>query len=313
MNLKPARFQYESKTGTGLLIGEATREKSRYSDYWELTKPRLSMLSVITAIVGYLAALPVREPGVLASLIIGTSLAAGGAAALNQWAERVADAKMVRTRGRPIPAGLVTPEAALIFGLFLCLAGDLLLVAGVNILAASLALATQAAYLLAYTPLKKHTPWCIEVGAIPGALPPLIGWAAAESGISTLGWILFAILLFWQIPHFMALAWTYRKDYARAGFPMGSVTDPSGNGIARQSFIFTILLFGCSLLPALLGFTTIFYTSLAIVTGLWFLYAATRFLFTQDRDRAARKLFLASIAYLPILLGGLVLDRLLLY
>ncbi len=312
MNLKPASFQYESKTETGILLGDAVREKSRYSDYWELTKPRLSMLSVITAIVGYLAALPVREPGVLASLIFGTSLAAGGAAALNQWMERVADAKMVRTQGRPIPSGMVTPEAALIFGLILCLAGDVLLFAGVNLLAALLALVTQVAYLLAYTPLKKHTPWCLEVGAIPGALPPLIGWAAAESGISTLGWILFAILLFWQIPHFMALAWTYRKDYARAGFPMGSVIDPSGNRIARQSFLFTLLLFVGSMMPALLGFTTMFYTVLAMVTGTWFLLAATRFLFSNDREWAARKLFLASIAYLPILLGGLVLDRLLL-
>ncbi len=312
MHLKPANFDLESKTQTGLLMGESVREKSRYLDYWELTKPRLSMLSVITAIVGYLAALPTRDPGVLTTLIFGTSLAAGGAAALNQWMERVADAKMVRTRGRPLPAGLVTPEAALVFGLVLCLSGDLLLYVGVNGLAALLAVITQVAYLLAYTPLKKLTPWCTEVGAIPGALPPLIGWAAAESGISTLGWILFAILLFWQIPHFMALAWTFRKDYAQAGFPMGSVIDPSGRRIARQSFLFTSLLFACSLLPAFLGFTTVFYTCLATVLGLWFLFAATRFLLAIDRGKAARRLFLASIAYLPILLGGLVLDRLLL-
>ena len=312
MNLKPARFQYESKTETGLLLGESVREKSRYLDYWELTKPRLTMLSVITAIVGYLAALPIRDSSVLTILIIGTSLAAGGAAALNQWMERAADAKMVRTRGRPIPTGQVTPEAALVFGLILCLSGDLLLYAGVNWLAALLALVTQIAYLLAYTPLKKLTPWCTEVGAIPGALPPLIGWAAAESGISTLGWILFAILLFWQIPHFMALAWTFRDDYAKAGFRMGSVVDPTGGRIARQAFIFTLLLTASSFLPAFFGFTTIFYTSLAAVLGLWFLFTATRFLLAIDRELAARKLFWASIAYLPILLGGLVFDRLLL-
>lgn len=312
MSSKQASYRFNSKAQAGVLIGETVERKSVLLEYFELTKPRLSMLSVITAIVGYLAALPDRNALVMMSLVLGTSLAAGGAAALNQWMEREADARMVRTRQRPLPAGTVSPVMALALGLVLCFAGDVLLLIGVNWLAALLAAITQISYLIAYTPLKQRTPWCTEVGAIPGALPPLIGWAGAEGGISALGWILFAILLFWQIPHFMALAWTYRKDYEQGGFPMGSVVDPSGKRIARESFGCTLLLMAVSLLPFVLGFTTLFYAVVAGICGLWFLHRSVKFLSPADRSPAARKLFTASIAYLPIVLGALVIDRILL-
>lgn len=302
----------EAKSPASTLTDSAAGSKSHFLEYWELTKPRLSLLSVITAIVGYLAALPTRESWVLLAVICGTSLAAGGAAVLNQWMERQADAQMVRTKRRPIPSGTVSPDAALLYGLLLCALGDFVLWFWANWLAATLAVLTQVSYLLIYTPLKKHTPWCTHAGALPGALPPLIGWAAAEGRISPLGWILFAILLFWQIPHFMSLAWTYRRDYASAGFPMTSVLDPSGRGISLQSLLFTGLLILSSLLPSLCGYTTFFYTLVAFAAGAWILFHAVRFLDDGVRDRFARSLFVTSIAYLPILLSALVVDRILL-
>ena len=309
MSQYSCRYQFEAETRTPVVSDSLVASKSTALEFWELTKPRLSLLSVITAIVGYLAALPNREPLVLVGLIFGTSLAAGGVGALNQFMEREADSKMARTRGRPIPSGSLTADAALVFGLILCTAGNLALWLCVNLLSAWLAVFTQIAYLLAYTPLKKRTPWCTHLGAVPGAIPPLIGWAAAEGTISTLGWILFFILLFWQIPHFMAIAWTYRNDYARAGFPIASVTDPTGSVISWQSLVTTILLVTCSLLPTAFQFTSLFYAVIAAITGTWFLYYSLLFLSRNNRDHAARKLFFVSIAYLPILLGILVVDR----
>ncbi|AWT59402.1 MAG: Protoheme IX farnesyltransferase [Candidatus Moanabacter tarae] len=309
MTERPCRYQFEAETRTPVVSSSIVASKSTALEFWELTKPRLSLLAVITAIVGYLTALPNREPIVLVALIFGTSLAAGGVGALNQFMEREADSRMARTRGRPIPSGSLTPDTALFFGLILCGAGNIALWLCVNQLSALLAVLTQITYLLAYTPLKKRTPWCTHVGAIPGSIPPLIGWAAAEGTISTLGWILFSILLFWQIPHFMAIAWTYRDDYSRAGFPIASVTDPTGTVVSLQSLVTTILLVTCSLLPTALQFTSIFYSIIAIISGIWFLYYSICFLSRNNRDRAARRLFIVSIAYLPILLGALVVDR----
>ena len=191
--------------------------KGKLNAYYELTKPRLSMLSVFTATVGYLVARPDFELLLLLALVAGTALAAGSAAALNQWIEREIDARMKRTRSRPLPSGQTEPKEALIYGLILGLAGCLLLWIGVNTLAALLALATLLSYLLLYTPLKQKGPWSTEIGTIPGALPPLIGWAAAEGQITPLGWILFALLITWQMPHFMAIAWLFREDYKQAG------------------------------------------------------------------------------------------------
>jgi protoheme IX farnesyltransferase len=281
---------------------------ARLTDFYELTKPRLSFLSVVTAIVGYLAANPGRDLTVLISLLAGTSLAAGGAAVLNQWLERESDAKMVRTRDRAIPAGRIAPTHAFIYGFVLSVLGCFLLFSGANALAGLLTAATIVSYVLLYTPLKKVTTWNTLIGAIPGALPPLIGWSAAEGNISTLGWILFAILFLWQMPHFFAIAWTHRKDYAAGGFVMLSNADKTGQKVARQAFAFSIALVISTLLPLILGYTTWFYGAVAIVGGIYILRPSIAFLDVNKRDVAARKLFFASIFYLPALLMPLVID-----
>lgn len=282
--------------------------RKRIEDFYELTKPRLSFLSVVTAIVGYLSANPSRDFGVLISLLFGTSLAAGGAAVLNQWIERDADAKMARTRERAIPAGRVHPLHALVYGLGLSIIGSLILYIGANSLAGTLTAITIATYVFLYTPLKRLTTWNTIIGAIPGALPPLIGWAAAEGQISTLGWILFAILFLWQIPHFFAIAWTYREDYAKGGFVMLSNADENGHKVALQSFAFCIALIISTLLPVIIGKASWIYGIIAIIAGIYILRPAINFLNIRQRDTAARKLFFASIFYLPVLLLPLVLD-----
>lgn len=287
---------------------QALTLKSRITDYYELTKPRLSFLSVITAIVGYLSADPTRDLGVLLSLLFGTSLAAGGAAVLNQWLERDADAKMVRTRERPIPAGRIAPLHALLYGLALSFVGCGILFTGANALAAFLTAATVVSYVLLYTPLKRLTTWNTIIGAVPGALPPLIGWAAAEGTISTLGWILFAILFLWQMPHFFAIAWTHRKDYAQGGFVMLSNADSSGRKVAVQSFAFCLALVFSTLLPVFLGYASWVFGIFALIMGIYMLRPAIAFLTAENRDRGARKLFIAPICYLPALLVPLVVD-----
>ena len=302
------RHHYEVNPPAILLEVEPTRARW-LNGLLELTKPRLSFLSVITALVAYLAAQPGREIWTLLNFLCGTALAAGGAAALNQWLERHTDAVMKRTRDRPLPTGTVTPGQALSWGLLLSATGVGLLWMGAHPLAGLLGLATIVSYVCVYTPLKRRSHWATELGAITGALPPLIGWAAAEGKISTLGWILFGILFFWQIPHFMAIAWVYRKDYASVSFPMLSVTNPDGNRVALWSMINAVCLVGVSLLPTLLGFTSIAYLIAAAGLGCWFLVSAGRFLRSSGRDGAARRLFLYTIAYLPLLLAILVLDR----
>ncbi|WP_269537279.1 heme o synthase [Cerasicoccus fimbriatus] len=287
-------------------------ERLALRQFWELTKPRLSLLSVITALVGYMAADPQRDAGVFLALLIGTSLAAGAAGALNQWLEREVDRRMARTQDRPLPSGAVSPQAALAFGLILGISGSTLVWLGANPLAGALTVATLVSYLLVYTPLKRITSWNTLIGAIPGALPPLIGWAAASGQIDPLGWILFGILFCWQIPHFMAIAWLYRDDYAQGGFVMSTVNDPSGRCAARQSLGHSILLLGISLLPAILGYASwLLYGAAALVCGLGYAWTAFKFWRAENdmRTPASRKMFLASIAYLPLLLGALVIDR----
>ena len=291
----------------------AARSLALLGEYWELTKPRLSMLSVLTAVVGYLAAKPAPHFGIVACLLLGTTSAAFGAGVLNQWLEREIDTRMARTRGRPLPSGAVSPNAALLFGLVLSSCGPLVLWFGVNGLSALLALATLVSYLFVYTPMKRHTPWCTLVGSIPGALPPLIGSAAAAGHITPLGWILFGVLFSWQIPHFFALAWTYRRDYAQARLPMSTVVDPTGRLAARDSLLFTVALVICSLLPVALGLAGFVYGLVALAIGSWFLHRAWKFARADEttRDLPARRLFLASLAYLPLTLAALVVDRLL--
>lgn len=300
MSYADARHHDETRTGVAL------------RELFELTKPRLSMLSVITAMVGYAASV---KPGagwaVPAALFLGTSLAAGACGALNQYMERDHDAVMPRTRARPIPSGAVSPNVALAFGLALAISGLAVMVLGTNLQATLYTAATIASYLLAYTPLKRLTSWCTIVGSLPGALPPLIGCAAAHAtgDIDALGWSQFGVLFAWQIPHFMALAWTYRKDYAEGRFVVSTVVDPSGKNAAWQSLGFSFAMVVCSLVPAFLSLTTTWcYPVIAGACGAYFLKRAVDFMKPENRDVTARKLFLASIAYLPAVMVALIAD-----
>jgi heme o synthase len=280
-----------------------------FGDYLELTKPRLSMLSVLTTLIGYVAARPPWLPVEFISLIIGTCLAAGGVATLNQWLEADTDAKMRRTADRPIPSGKIPTGSAFVLGALMCGASLGLMFIKVNGMATLFTLITMISYVGWYTPAKRSSRWSTEIGALAGAFPPLIGWSAAEAGVSALGWVLFGILVFWQIPHFMAIAWTYRHDYAAVDFPMLSVRDENGGWVAGWSFINALLLLAVSVVPAFLGLTSNYYLIVAGLTGLWFLWRAALFLRPVGRDQAARKLFYASIIYLPITLIALVADR----
>ena len=291
---------------------ELSLPKPKLGDYVELTKPRLSLLSVLTALVGYCAARPEFDGWTLSWLVLGTSLAAGGVASLNQWMERDTDALMKRTADRPIPAGKVPDGSAFVLGVLMCVVALFLLFATVNPLAALFTLLTIISYLGWYTPAKRWSRWSTEIGALAGAFPPLIGWAAGEGRVTALGWILFGVLFFWQVPHFMAVAWTYRRDYTVVDFPMLAVLDQTGVWVARWSFVNTLLLVVVSVLPSFLRLTSWYYAAAAIACGAWFLWRAARFLRADGRDLAARKLFLASIGYLPLLLLALVADRLIL-
>jgi heme o synthase len=292
---------------------DAASGHARFSDYVELTKPRLSLLSVLTAMVGYFAARPAPGLAKVAFLAVGTSLAAGGVAALNQWIESDTDARMQRTALRPIPAGKIAGGSAYVLGWAMCFIALIIIFTQVGRLAALFTLLTIASYLGWYTPAKRWSRWSTEIGAIAGAFPPLIGWSAAEGNVSALGWILFGILFFWQIPHFMAIAWTYRRDYSAVNFPMLPVRDEAGGKVAAWSFIATLLLVAVSLLPPILQLASIGYAVAAAVVGAFFLWRAAAFLRPAGRDAAARRLFLFSLAYLPIVLGALVADRLIVH
>jgi protoheme IX farnesyltransferase len=283
--------------------------RAHFGDYLELTKPRLSLLSVLTALVGYAVERPFAGGLPLLWLLLGTSFAAGGVATLNQWMEHETDARMKRTADRPSPAGRVPTGSAFVLGSLLCMVALMLLFAKAGSLAALFALFTIIAYLGWYTPAKRSSRWSTEIGAVAGALPPLIGTAAAVGRISPLGWILFGIMFFWQIPHFMAVAWTYRGDYTAVHFPMLPVRDESGHHVARWAFATTVLLVLVSLLPCALGLADRWYGAAALAAGAWMLWRAAAFLRASGRDRAARKLFLASIGYLPLALAALVADR----
>lgn len=293
-----------------MTVAEEAHCPAKFSDYLELTKPRLSLLSVLTALVGYVSARVPHGSGRLVCVLIGTSLAAAGVATLNQWLESDTDARMKRTAERPIPAGRIPTGSAFVLGTLMCIVSLMLVFACVNQLSALFTLCTIAAYLGWYTPAKRWSRWSTEIGAIGGALPPLIGWAAAEDRVSALGWILFGVLFFWQIPHFMAVAWTHRADYSAVRFPMLPVRDPSGRTTALWSLAASILLVAVSLLPVRLGLATAWYGAAAGTVGLWLIFRAVVFLKADGRDLAARKLFLASIAYLPLVLAALVTDRL---
>ena len=281
---------------------------------YELTKPRLSLLSVFTASLGYLVREPLQSDfSIFIFLTIGTAFAAGGAAALNQWMEREEDAMMVRTSTRPIPAGLVSAEFALAFGIILSSLGLYILWVGTNPWATLLTFVTLVVYLLLYTPMKKRSPYATEVGAVSGALPPLIGWVAAEGAPTVYGWILFGILFTWQLPHFMAIAWNFRQDYSSGGFKLHELGDSDGKALARKSLVYSILLTLFVFSPYMITIQQTqpgtFYLISAIFLSLYLLFPAIRFFTSQDRDHSAKKLFFVTIIYLPLLFAALVIDR----
>lgn len=281
---------------------------SRLSDYLELAKPRLSSLVVATTVVGYLTAVPTApDPLRLLATLLGTTLVVAGANALNQLLERDTDALMTRTRDRPLPAGRLWAPEALAFGVLLGISGMLLMASLVNLTAAALALAGYVLYAFVYTPLKRVTPLCTLVGAVPGAIPPLIGWSAATGSIEPGGLALFGILFFWQLPHFLAIARLNREDYARAGMPMQGVGDESGRPSGSWMVVYTAALFPVALLPTFLGVTGSLYLLGVGALGLGFVAAAAQSLLRPSRA-ADRKTFFFSLVYLTVLLMLMVLD-----
>ena len=278
------------------------------ADFVGLTKPRLNLLVVATSAAGYYLGAPgVPEPGPMLQAVAGTALVAAGAAVLNQVAERDTDALMRRTRARALPDGRVLPGDARRFGIVVSVAGLALLAS--HLIAAGLALATVIIYIAIYTPLKRRTSLATLVGAVPGALPPLIGWTASHGSITFGGAALFAIVFLWQIPHFMAIAWMYRDDYAKASFPMLPVIDPAGRRAARQAVVYAAALIPASAIPALVGLSGAVYLTIAMGLGIGLLGLACGFAASRT-DRSARWLFFGSITYLPILWISMIANRL---
>jgi len=281
----------------------------RLTDFVALTKPRLNLLVLVTTLAGlYLASPAGVEPALLVNTLVGTALVAGGAAALNQVWERRTDALMRRTSMRPLPGGRLGAGEGAWFGALLSVIGLAQLAVAVNATAAGVAASTLVSYVLVYTPLKLRTPMATLVGAIPGALPPVIGWSAATGRISLEALVLFGIVFFWQMPHFLAIAWLYRDDYANAGIPLLPVLEPDGRRTGQQALVYSAALWPVSLLPAAVGLAGVPYMMVATALGLLFVWLALRF--ARERSMAtARTLFLFSITYLPLLLGALVADR----
>jgi heme o synthase len=282
------------------------------ADYWALTKPEVNFLILITTLAGFYLA---RGTGwrdfpfwLAINALLGTLLVASGTGTLNQYIECRFDAQMRRTARRPLAAGRLKPAAVLWFGLALSVVGSLYLAVAVNILASLLTMATLLAYLFFYTPLKRKTPLCILVGAFPGAMPPLIGWAAASGKLDFQAWTLYAILFLWQFPHFMAIAWMYREDYARAGY---LVLPPDGSARARSVNLQTLLpllaLVPLSLLPGLMGDAKLYFLG-ALLLGAGFVFCAAQFALRKS-NAAARRLLAASIIYLPALFVAMLLAR----
>lgn len=276
----------------------------------DLVKARLTFLVLLTTLVGfYVGTQGLMDFSLLAHTLIATGLLACGASALNQLWEREHDAKMLRTETRPLPSGRLRPDTVLIFGGICSVAGMVHLALAVNLLTSLLGAATLVSYVLIYTPLKRVTWLNTAVGAVPGALPPLMGWTAARNELTGEGWALFAILFFWQIPHFLAIAWMYRDEYEKAGFVMLPSVDPEGFRTGRQAVSHTLGLLTVSLLPFLFRLTGPIYVFGALLLGTGFLVCAWRFSRQLTRP-SARVLFFASILYLPLLLGLMVLDKL---
>jgi protoheme IX farnesyltransferase len=282
-------------------------------DYIELTKPRITWLILMSTGVGYFYGQFFTHTGgfhllLLLHTIIGTGLMASGTAALNQWYEREADCHMLRTAARPLPSGRLSSRGALAFGIALSIGGFLDLWLGANLLAGLIGAFTLASYLFAYTPLKQRTWLSTTVGAVPGAMPPMIGFAAGAGVITGEAWVLAAILFLWQFPHFYSIAWMYKDDYARAGIRMLPVVEPDCRSTARQIVLYGLALVPVSLVPGILGMSGRIYLVGALLLGVWFLYSGVR----VARDRTvvrARAVLIASVLYLPAIYGLMLLDK----
>lgn len=297
------------KADATTLSSVLSAERSSFAIWSDLVKARLTFLVLLTTLAGFYAGVQgATDWLLLLHTLMGTALVACGASALNQWWEREHDAKMARTETRPLPAKELSPATVLVAGGLLSIVGLVQLALGVNLLTAVLGATTLLSYVLVYTPLKRVTTLNTAIGAIPGALPPLMGWAAARDNVSREGWALFAILFFWQLPHFLAIAWLYREEYAKAGFVMLPGRDPEGLRTGRQAVSHTLGLIPVSVCPALFGVAGVIYFFGALLLGLAFLWCAIQFSRELTRARA-RQLFFASILYLPLLLGLMALDK----
>jgi protoheme IX farnesyltransferase len=287
-------------------------------DYIALTKPSITWLILMSTGIGYYFGLPHTPTWrdfianiplwTLLHTILGTGLIASGTAALNQWYEREADSKMRRTAGRPLPSRRLPASNALAFGVGLSVLGFAELWLGVNPLSALTGAFTLCSYLFLYTPMKQRTWWSTTVGAVPGAMPPVIGYAASAGVINGEAWVLAAILFLWQFPHFYSIAWMYREDYARAGIRMLPVVEPDGHSTSRQIVVYGLALIPVSLVPSLVGMSGPIYGFGALLLGLWFLYCGVR----VARDRTslrARGVLIASVLYLPLIYGLMLIDR----
>ncbi len=278
-------------------------------DWWELTKPGITRMVALTTLFGFHLASPwPHDLVLLVNTVLGSALACAGAAALNMAVEGRADAKMKRTCRRPVPAGRIAPGTAAAFGGTLASLGVFLLAAKVNPITAILAAVTVVLYIAVYTPLKSVSWWCTILGAVPGAIPPVMGWTAVTGRVDPAAWILFGVLFFWQLPHFFAIGWLCREDYRQAGFPMLPVIDPGGLRTARQVVVQTLLLVAVSLVPYFLGWAGPAYLVGAAASGAAFLAFGLAFALRRD-DLRARRLFLASLAYLPLVLALLSVGR----
>ena len=299
-----------SEASRGLLVSAVARDRRQVvSDLAALTKPRVVLMVLVTTLVGYDAGLTGSPDYVrMVHLLIGTLLAAGGTLALNQYWERGVDARMDRTRARPLPDGRLQPLEALLFGAVLTILGVAYLAALVGVAVALVTAATAILYLFVYTPLKLRTALCTLVGAVPGALPPVTGWVAARDDVSIGAWVLFAILFLWQLPHTLAIARLYREDYARAGVRVLPVVDRDGASTERQIVVASVGLLAVSLLPTVMGWTGSIYLGGALVLGLAFVAVGLSHALAPS-SLSARRVLYFSLLYLPLLLGLLAFDK----
>ena len=289
--------------------GKSLGVREKFTAYLALTKPRIAVLLVLTSAAGfYLATTGTFDLPLFINSMVAITLLAFGVATLNQVWERDLDRLMKRTATRPLPTGKVTKNEAVIFGIVQCVAAEVYLLAAVNVLTAFLGLIVIVGYVLVYTPLKTRTSASTAIGALPGALPPLMGWTAAANEISIAGWAIFAMQFLWQFPHFMAIAWMYREEYAKAGILMLPVVEPDGRLTARQMVLFSIMLLPVSLAPFFFGVSGFVFAGGASVLGLWLMWASITAARSKTNE-AAKRLLLVTVLYLPILFVLMVADK----